>query len=250
MAIPSTREAFQEHCLRRLGKPVVDINVDEEQVQDRIDEAIHYYRDYHFDGTERVFYKHAVTLEDKANGYITLDDSFIGVISCFDVGMSLNTKNLFDARYQFALNDLYGMGGAMMGSIVPYYMMMQHVALLEEIFVGKKPIRYNRHVNKVHIDMDWDADVQVGHYIIIDCYKVLDPNVHTDMWKDRWLTTYATCLIKRQWGENLKKFEGMQMPGGLTFNGQKIWEEATEEQRRLEEEMITSYSLPVTDMIG
>jgi hypothetical protein len=246
MAIPTSRDQLKEHCLRRLGKPVVDINVDEEQVQDRIDEALLYYRDYHFDGTERVLLKHQITAADKTNKYITLDDSYIGVVGVFDVGDSTQTSNLFNVRYQIHLNDLFDFSST---TYVPYVTAMRHVAQLEEIFVGKQPIRFNRHTNKLHIDMSWN-DVTTGNYIIVDCYKVTDPGTYTDVWSDRWLMQYTTSLIKRQWGENLKKFEGLQMPGGLTFNGQKIWEEATEEIRRLEDEMISSYSLPVSDMTG
>ena len=246
MAIPTSRDQLKEHCLRRLGKPVVDINVDDEQVEDRIDEALLYYRDYHFDGSERVLYKHQGTAADKTNQYITLDDSYIGVRDIFDIGDSTQTSNLFNVRYQIHLNDLFDFSST---TYVPYVTAMRHVAQLEEIFVGKKPFRFNRHTNKLHIDMHW-KDINTGDYIIIDTYKVTDPNTYSDVWADRWLTTYTTSLIKRQWGENLKKFEGLQMPGGLTFNGQKIWEEATEEIRRLEDEMINSYSLPVSDMTG
>jgi hypothetical protein len=246
MAIPTSRDQLKEHCLRRLGKPVVDINVDDEQVEDRIDEALLYYRDYHFDGSERVLLKHQITAADKTNKYITLDDSYIGVVGVFDVGDSTQTSNLFNVRYQIHLNDLFDFSSA---TYVPYVTAMRHVAQLEEIFVGKQPIRFNRHTNKVHIDMSWN-DVTVGNYLIVDSYKVTDPSTYTDVWSDRWLMQYTTSLIKRQWGENLKKFEGLQMPGGLTFNGQKIWEEATEEIRRLEDEMISSYSLPVSDMTG
>ena len=246
MAIPTSRDQLKEHCLRRLGKPVVDVNVDDEQVEDRVDEALLYYRDYHFDGSERVYYKHKVTAEDKENKYVTLDNSFIGVVGVFDIGDSTQTSNLFNVRYQIHLNDLFDFSSA---TYVPYVTAMRHIAQLEEIFVGKKPIRFNRHTNQLHIDMFW-KDVGTGDYIIIDAYKVTDPNVYSDVWADRWLMQYTTSLIKRQWGENLKKFEGLQMPGGLTFNGQKIWEEATEEIRRLEDEMISSYSLPVGDMTG
>lgn len=246
MAIPTSRDQLKEHCLRRLGKPVVDINVDDEQVEDRIDEALLYYRDYHFDGSERVLLKHQVTAADKTNKYITLDDSYIGVVGVFDIGDSTQTSNLFNVRYQIHLNDLFDFSSA---TYVPYVTAMRHVAQLEEIFVGKQPIRFNRHTNKLHIDMHWN-DINTGNYIIVDCYKVTDPGTYTDVWSDRWLMQYTTSLVKRQWGENLKKFEGLQMPGGLTFNGQKIWEEATEEIRRLEDEMISSYSLPVSDMTG
>ena len=247
MAIPTSRDQLKEHCLRRLGKPVVDINVDDEQVEDRIDEALLYYRDYHFDGTERVYLKQQVTDEDKTNGYFTLDNSIIGVTSVFDIGDAIQSSNLFNIRYQIHLNDLFDFSST---TYVPYVTAMRHVEQLEEIFVGKKPIRFNRHINRLHIDMDWDDDVKTGNFVIIDAYKITDPEVYSDVWADRWLLTYTTALIKRQWGENLKKFEGLQMPGGLTFNGQKIWEESTEEIRRLEEEMINSYSLPVMDMSG
>ena len=244
MAIPTSRDQLKEHCLRRLGKPVVDVNVDDEQVEDRLDEALLYYRDYHFDGSERVLLKHQITAADKTNKYITLDDSYIGVVGVFDVGDSTQTSNLFNVRYQIHLNDLFDFSST---TYVPYVTAMRHVAQLEEIFVGKQPIRFNRHTNKLHIDMSWN-DVTVGNYIIVDSYKVTDPGTYTDVWGDRWLMRYTTALIKRQWGLNVKKYDGMQMPGGLTFNGQRIYDEAEEEIKMLEDEMINSYSLPVMDL--
>jgi len=122
--------------------------------------------------------------------------------------------------------------------------------MLEEIFVGKKPIRFNRHTDRLYIDMDWETDVLVDEYIIIDCYRTVDPNTYTDVWGDRWLLRYSTALFKRQWGENLSKFQGIQLPGGIQFDGVRILGEAREEINKLEDEMITSYSLPVHDMIG
>ena len=133
--------------------------------------------------------------------------------------------------------------------MVPYYMALQHIQFLEYLLVGKQPLRYNRHKNKLYLDMDWDR-VDTGKFIIVEAYEVIDPVTYADVWKDRWLAEYATQLIKRQWGSNLKKFEGMQMPGGLKFNGQKIYDEADEDIKKLRDEMISSYSLPVTDMIG
>lgn len=247
MAIPTSRDQLKEYCLRRLGKPVIDINVDDEQIEDRIDDALQYYRDYHFDGTEHVYLRHQVTQADKTNKYITLDPSYIGVVSVFDIGDAVQSSNLFNIRYQIHLNDLFDFSST---TYVPYVTAMRHVEQLEEIFVGKKPIRFNRHTNQLNIDMDWEYDVRVGEYIIVEAYKILDPNIYTDVWGDRWLQRYTTAQIKRQWGENLKKFEGLQMPGGITFNGQKIYEEAVEELEKLEAEMINSYSLPVSDMIG
>ena len=247
MALPQSREQLKEYCLRNLGKPVIDINVDNEQLEDRIDEAIAYYRDYHFDGTERVYYKHLVTQADIDNGYITVPEGIIGVTGCFVVGGTYSVNNLFNVRYQIHLNDLYNV---LQQSVVPYTMAMTHVNLLEEIFVGKQPIRYNRHNDRVYIDTNWGDKIPLNTYVILDAYLVIDPDTNTDMYADRWLLRYITALFKRQWGENLKKFEGMQMPGGLTFNGQKIWDESMEEIRKLEDEMISSYSLPVHDMIG
>jgi len=246
MAQPTTRAEFKEWCLRKLGKPVIEINVDDDQVDDRIDEALSYYWDYHFDGTERTFFKHQLTADDMTNKYITVPENIIGVINIFDIGDALSTNNLFNIRYQFALNEIYDLSNYNLSN---YYLAMQHIQFLEELLVGKQPIRYNRHVNKLHIDMDW-AKVEEGHYIIAEAYQVVDPNTYADVWKDRWLQNYATAKIKYQWGSNLTKFEGMQLPGGVQFNGMQILQDSQTEIEKLEEDMITSYSLPVMDMIG
>lgn len=246
MASPLNRAEFKENCLRRLGKPVIEINVDDDQIEDRIDEALRYYWDYHFDGSEKVFYKHQVTAQNKIDKYITMPENIIGAINLFDLGSALGTNNLFNIRYQIALNDLYTLTSV---SMIPYYMAMQHIQFLEYLLVGKQPIRYNRHTNKLYLDMDWDR-INVGEYLIIEAYEVIDPDTYTDAWSDRWLLRYGACLIKQQWGTNLKKFQGMQMPGGLTFNGQQIYNEATQERETLENEMIFTYSLPAQDFIG
>jgi len=246
MAVPASRSQFKEYCLRTLGKPVLEINVDDDQVEDRIDQALRYYWDYHFDGSEKLYYKHQITSDDKTNKYITLPENIIGVVSIFDIGSALNTNNLFNIRYQIALNDLYTLTSV---SMVPYFMAFQHIQMLEQLLVGKQSIRYNRHTDKLYIDMDWDK-VDVSNFLIVEAYEVIDPDVYTDAWGYRWLAQYSTALIKKQWGTNLKKFEGMTLPGGIKFNGQKIYDEADEEIKELEKEMISSYSLPVTDMIG
>jgi len=246
MALPTNKAEFKQYCYRQLGAPVVEINVDDDQADDRIEEALRYYWDYHFDGSEKIFYKHQVTEQDKENKYITIPENIIGVINLFDLGSALGTNNLFNIRYQIALNDLYTLTSV---SMTPYYMAMQHIQFLEYLLVGRQPIRYNRHNNKLHLDMDWDR-LSIGQYIIVEAYEVIDPVVYTDAWSDRWLLRYASCLIKQQWGTNLKKFDGMKMPGGLSFNGQRIYEEATNEREKLEQEMIYTYSLPAQDMIG
>jgi hypothetical protein len=246
MAVPVSRNEFKEYCLRALGKPVIEINVDDDQVEDRIDQALSYYWDYHFDGSEKVYYKKAIDSTDVANKYITLPENIIGAVNIFPIGQALNTNNLFNIRYQIALNDLYTLTSV---SMVPYYMSIQGIQFLEQLLVGQQPLRYNRHTNKLYIDMDWNI-MNIGDFIIVEAYQVLDPVVYTNAWSDRWLAQYTQTLIKQQWGNNLKKFDGMKMPGGLTFNGQRIYEEATTDRAMLEKEMITSYSLPVTDMIG
>lgn len=244
--VPTTRTEFAEYCLRKLGKPVIEINVDDDQVSDRIDEALRWYWDYHFDGSEKTYYKKIITAEDKVNKYITMPENIIGVVNIFDLGSALGLNNLFNIRYQIALNDLYTLTSV---SMVPYYMAMNHIQFLEQMLIGKQPLRYNRHMNRLYIDMDWNQ-VAVDNYLVVEAYQVVDPDVYTDAWGDRWLQRYASCLIKQQWGQNMKKFRGMKLPGGLEFNGQQIFDEATAERQDLEKEMIYTYSLPATDMIG
>jgi len=244
---PASREELKQFCLRRLGAPLLEINVADEQIEDCIEIAFSYYYDYHYDATEKIYLAHQVTDQDKVNKYIQIPDEIIGVTSILDVGDSYSTNNLFNLRYQISLNDLYSFNT---GPFAPYYMAFQNVALAEELFVGKQSLRFNRHINKLYIDMSWDTKVKAGEYIIIEGYKKIDPDTYTDMYNDRWLQRYCTAQIKKQWGENLKKFEGISMPGGITFNGQKIWDEALDELNQLETEMLSSYSLPVSDMVG
>lgn len=246
MANPTTRTEFKENCLRRLGKPVIEINVDDDQVDDRVDEALSYYWDYHFDGLDHTYYKWQVTEDDKTNKYLTVPENIIGIVDLFDLGDATSTNNLFNIRYQIALNDLYDLSRY---ELVPYYMNMQNIRQIEEILVGKQLFRYNRHINRLYIDMDWDK-INAGNYIVAKAYRIVDPSTYTDVWKDRWLLRYAAALIKKQWGSNLIKFEGMQLPGGVQFNGTKLYDDAVAEIQQLEEEMLTSYSYPPEDMVG
>jgi hypothetical protein len=247
MAVPTTRATFKEYCLRRLGKPVIEINVDDTQVEDRIDDALKYYWDYHFDGTEKIYYKHQITSQNKIDKYITMPENIIGAVSVFSIGdPSVRSDDLFNIRYQIALNDLYTLTSV---SMIPYYTTFQHLALIQELLVGKQPIRYNRNRNILFIDMDWNT-TNVGEFLLIEAYEIVDPTTYVDVWKDQWLLRYTTALIKHQWGSNLTKFTGMQMPGGVQFNGEKILDDAREEIKQLEDTMINSYSLPVLDMVG
>jgi hypothetical protein len=247
MATITTRIGFKEYILRRLGAPVIDINVDDEQVEDRIDDALLKFRDYHFDGMQHVYYPHRLTTTDITNQYITLPKNFVGVTRVFDINDSFGAMNLFNIRYQLHLNELFNISSV---SVTPYVVAMRHIEFLEEVFVGKKPIRYNRNTDRLYIDMSWNEDVMTDQYIMIDGYTQVDPEEFPDVWSDPWLRKYTTALVKLQWGENLKKFEGMNLPGGITFNGQKIWDEANEEIIKLDDEVINDYSLPNVDMIG
>ncbi len=247
MAVPSTRTELKEFCLRRLGKPVIEVNIDDDQMEDRIDEALNYFHDYHFDGTERTFLKHIVTADNKTNNYIDITNgNIIGIVNIFDIGDATSTNNLFNVRYQIALNDLYDLSRY---DLVPFYMNFMTIRFIEEILIGKQPLRYNRHINKLHIDMDW-GKVEVGNYLVAEVYAKVDPETYSDVYSDRWLMRYTTALFKVQWGQNLSKFVGMQLPGGIQFNGDQIMQQGVEDKRNLEQEMISSFSLPVTDMIG
>jgi hypothetical protein len=247
MAKITSREKFKEYILRRLGAPVIDINVDDEQIEDRIDDALLKYRDYHFDGMQHVYYPYQLTQTDITNQYITLPEDFVGVTRIFDINDSYGAMNLFNIRYQLHLNELFNISSV---SVTPYVVAMRHIEFLEEVFVGKKPIRYNRNTDKLYIDMAWNDDTVAGQFIMIDGYREVSPEENPDVWDEPWLRQYATQLVKRQWGEHLKLYEGMNLPGGITFNGQKIWDEAQEEIQKLEDTVINDYSLPVTDMIG
>jgi len=247
MAQPTSRTQFKEWCLRKLGKPVIEINVDQDQVDDRIDEALSYYWDYHFDGTERTFLKHQITEQNKINGYIDVPENIIGVVNLFSLGSSITASTgMFNVQYQFVLNNIHDMVNYNMTN---YYMSMANLQFMEQLLVGAQPIRYNRHINRLHIDTGWER-LTVGHYIVAEAYSIVDPNVYADVWKDRWLQSYASAKIKYQWGTNLTKFTGMTLPGNIQFNGEQILNDAQVEITKLEEEMNISYSLPVTDMIG
>ena len=247
MATPSSRATMKEFCLRRLGKPVIEINIDDDQMDDRIDEALLYFQDYHFDGVETTWLKHQITQTDIDNNYITITDSnTIGIVDIFDIGDATSTNNLFNVRYQIALNDLYDLSRY---DLVPYFMNFMNIRFIEEMLIGKQPIRYNRHQNRLSVDMDWQK-VNVDDYLIAKVYKKLDPDTYTDVWGDRWLQRYVTALFQVQWVKNLTKFTGMQLPGGVQFNGEQILQQGLEEKQKLEEEMIVSYSLPVHDLTG
>jgi len=250
MATITSRSQFKDYCLRRLGFPVIDINVDDDQVEDRIDDAIQFFIDRHNDGTQKVFYIKYLTQEDINNRYINLDPSvvkdssnnsldIVGVTRIFPIQDSQATINMFDLRYQLRLNELYDFTSA---SYINYTLTMQHLRSLELMFTGEVPIRYNRHMRRLLIDWNWgQSEAPVGTVAVIECYATLNPEIYVDMWNDRWLKQYATALIKRMWGSNLQKFKGLQLPGGVTMNADEIYDDALEEIKQLEDQMESEF---------
>jgi hypothetical protein len=246
MGILASRADFKAYILRRLGDPVIKINVSDAQVEDRIDEALNYYTTFHFDGTESMYYKKVIDSTDITNRYITLPDNVIGAIRFFDVGSYLGTRGIFDIKYQIMLSDVWSLTSV---NLTPYVMTLQNLELIQQVLVGLKPMRYNRRNNRAYLDADW-AMMKVGDTLIVECYQVLDPATYTDVWNELWLQNYATALVKRQWGEHLSKFTNTTMLGGLTFNGQAIKEEGQKEIEKLEEEMRTTWSAPISFLTG
>lgn len=247
MAQPVTREEFKEYCLRKLGAPVIEINVSDEQIEDRIDEAISFFRDYHYDGSQLVYLKHQLTAEELEQGWIAVPPRLLGITRIFDLGASISTgSGMFNVSYQFVLNNLEQLTGY---DVTNYYMSMQHLEFMQEILVGKPLIRYNRHVDKLFIDIRKNV-LAPGSFVIMEAYDIIDDTVYSDFWRDRWLQNYATTLIKEQWGGNLTKFEGMQLVGGVTFNGMQILTDAREERKTMEEQAINSLQPLVFNFVG
>lgn len=247
MAQPTTREEFKEHILRKIGAPVIEINVSDEQVDDRVDEALSFWNDYHYNGSQLIYLKHQVTQDDLDAGYIQLPEDILGVSNVFDITTSTSMgSGLFNVQYQFVLNNLEDITGY---NVSNYYMNMQHIEFLQEMLVGKSRIRYNKHVNRLYLDVD-QTKLVLGEYIIIEAYDVIDPSTFSDIWSDRWLQNYAAVLVREQWGLNITKFNGMQLVGGVSFNGEQILSEARQDRERMEEDAISNLQPLTYNFIG
>lgn len=232
--------------MRRLGEPVVKVNVDDTQIEDCIDRALLFWGEYNTDGTKKTYFKIQVTEEIQANEYFPLPQNVIGTIELFPMGAIIGAGNIFNLQYQIALNDLYALTSQ---SIVPYFMAFQHVQLLEQILVGKKPIRWNRYEGNLHIDMDW-TQAPVGSWIIVKAYQMLDPSIYPVIWQDFWLQEYCEAIVGCLWGNNLSKFSGIQMPGGVTFNGDKILARYEAKKAQLEHRMMYELGRPIAGCMG
>ena len=317
MAKPNSRAELALYCKRKLGFPVIDINVDDDQVDDRIDEALQFFEDYHFDGTEKIYMKHQITVEDINRRWIYAPDAVTFVTGVFPFDASNASVNMFDLRYQLRLHDLYDFTSV---SYVSYEITMQHIRTLNLLFSGTPQFRFNRKQNKVFLDINWDSDLQPGQYVIVECYRTLNPSTitltgtcattnasntvvgtntifdqevlendfvtfgnqtlqiakinsptsitvrgpftstqsgvtmtaagYSDIWNDRFLKQYTTALIKYQWGSNLSKFAGIQLPGGITLDGPRIMQEAQVEIDKLEEQIHVINVLPGEILVG
>ena len=266
MAIPTSKATFKEYCLRRLGKPVLEINVSDDQVDDAVDYAVQKFQQYHYEGAERVYLKHKFTADEitagKANTTSLATDgttewleqtAFVpvpehitaieGIFKFTDKG----TRNMFDIRYQMRLNDLYDFTST---QIYHYYMIQQHLETIDFILEGMHPVRYQAVQDKVYLDFDWSQDALEDQYIVIKCWRALQPDTWTEIYNQMWLKDYATAKIKKQWGTNLTKFTSVQMPGGITLNGEMIYNDAVEELKILDEQLRTTWETPPLDMIG
>ena len=274
MAKPATREQLKQYALRALGKPVIEINVDDDQLEDRLDEALQYFAQYHYDGVKRTYLKYKYTQADKdritgtdttevasktygdsttvsstwqeANSYIVVPETVLSVVNIFPFSNKGNL-NLFDVRYQLRLNDLYDFSST---SVINYDVVLRHLDFLDHVLVGEKPMRFNQHDNRLYVDMDWKNDLQVGEYLVIECFRKLDPAQFTDVYDDLFLKKYVVALFKKQWGANLSKFGGVQMIGGVTLNGQEIYSQALSDIENLEQRIRSQYELNPTFMIG
>ena len=244
----TSRQQFTDYCLRRLGWPVIDINVDDDQVQDRIDDSLQFWQDYHFDGLQKVYWIKTITEEDITNRYLDATDAvdnannnleIAGISRIFPVTDSQANVNMFDLRYQLRLNELYDFTSA---SYINYTLTQQHLRSLELMFTGETPIRFNRHMQRLFIDWAWgSSQAPIGTVVVAESYAIVNPDVYGKVWEDRWLKRYATALIKKQWGSNLEKFNNLQLPGGVTLNADKIIEQADAEIDELEKDMENSY---------
>jgi hypothetical protein len=250
MARPNSRQSLIDYCLRSLGDPVIEINVDPDQLEDRVDEALQHWQEYHDDATVRTYLKHQITSTDVANEYITLPTNILYLSHLFPIKGGSITKDFFDIKYQLHLNDIANLQ-TYMGDLAYYEQMQQYLALIDMKLNGTPQVEFSRKQNRLYIFGDFnDNDIEEGDYVVAEVYQIIDPDTTSSIWNDKWLKEYTTALIKRQWGANLIKFEGMQLPGGVTLNGRQLFEDGMAEIERLREEIRLSGEMPINFYVG
>jgi hypothetical protein len=281
MAQPASRSDFKNYCLRQLGAPVLEINVADEQIDDIIDDALQYFHERHFDGVLRTYLKYQVTQDDIDRGkgpgqsgvtgittttatstidgasmqfdweensnYLQVPPSVIGVEKVFHFdGSQSMSSGMFSIKYQLFLNDIYFWGAMEM---LTYNMTRTYLADLEFALTTQKQFRFNQRMDRLYLDVSW-GELTPGDYLVIDCFRTLDPNDYVRVWNDSFLKKYTTALLKKQWGQNLIKFQGVKLPGGVELNGREIYEDGVKELETIREMMSNTYELPPLDMIG
>lgn len=282
MAQPSSRQELIDYCKRQLGAPVLEINVADEQIDDLVDDALQYFNERHFDGVSQVYLKYQIRQEDIDRGrapggvdatagitatttnatiagisttftysetgnYLQVPSNIIGIQGIYNFGGSGSSGNgIFSLKYQMFLNDIYYWGNT---ELLTYAMTKTYLEDIDFMLTTEKKIRFNQRMDRLYLDVDWGSLV-AGEYIIIDCYRLLDPNDYTKVWNDSFVKKYLTMLIKKQWGQNLIKFQGVKLPGGVELNGRQIYDDAVKEIDDLMEKMSSTYELPPLDMIG
>lgn len=282
MAQPSTRQELIDYCKRKLGAPVLEINVADEQIEDLVDDAIQFFQERHFDGVAQTYLKYQITQDDidrgrspgkskptvgietssatanivgtavtfnyqETSNYLQVPPSVIGIQKIFHFnGTNTITNNMFSVKYQLFLNDIYYWGST---ELLTYAMVKTYLEDIDFLLTTQKQIRFNKRQDRLYLDIDWGS-VSSGDYLIIDCYRTLDPNDYSRVWNDSFLKPYLTSLIKRQWGQNLIKFQGVKLPGGIELNGRQLYDDAQREIDMIMEKMSNSYELPPLDMIG
>ena len=251
MANPKSRTELIEWCKRRLGDPVIEINVDEDQLEDRVDEAIQYYQEFHSDATYRGYLQHQLTAGDITNKYVTVsnDVHFVSRVFPF-ISSATASKSLFNLRYQMHLSELTDMS-QFAGDIAYYEQIQQYLSLLDQTLNGQAMVDFSRRQNRIYIHGHIeDLDITAGDYLVAEVYYTVAPNTHTSVYNDMWLKEYTTALIKQQWGMNLMKFEGMQLPGGVILNGRQLFDDATGEIQDLRERIRLEHEMPADFFVG
>ena len=280
MAKPASRQQLIDYCLRRLGAPVLEINVDDDQIDDLVDDALQYFQERHFDGVERMYLKYKITQADLDRGrgrntdgvgvttttatsnvtgigtvsynfyetsnYIQVPDSVIGIEKIFKFDTSSISGGMFSIKYQLFLNDLYYFNSV---ELLQYAMVKSYLEDIDFLLTTDKQVRFNKRQNRLYLDIDW-ASQKADQYIVIDCYRILDPNTFTNVYNDSFIKKYLTALIKKQWGQNLIKFRGVKLPGGVELNGRELYEDAERELEDIKQRMVLEYELPPYDFIG